>query len=426
MKTKSDIFFIRSDNDLDHIVPLIHILSDDENCRNIFIFGRNPIKTHKDDKRILFLLKKSKVKYLDIIDLSGSTFQIFIKFFRILYWGLIKISNINKFPKFNKIFNFLIYITRSSLFNLNNSFEQKININLIFNKVGELNEINSFTCDYHFDFIVAEILKSCKKNNIKTFAVPHSINHLSGTFSGEKFDLTFNNPVRSMGYLNNFDQVLAVNKIMLDRFISLGIPKDKIIVIGAVRFSKYWIKYLRSIYKTDFEHFSKYIKKDKISILLTLSKNIGHVNYQEVKRIIRAINYDDKYQLFIKPHSRLSSQSFSKDLISNSFIINDNTPSFVVSDNVDVTIFWGTSFIYDPLVNNKKILQIKYVFALECDFNKWFNEIEISSRDDLAKALELISNKKDLLSVQNRSKCIDFLVNGSVSNQKQKIIKIYV
>ena len=426
MKKTTDIFFIRSDNDLDHIAPLVHVLSENEKCGNIFLFGRNPLKSHEHDKRILFLLKNSKIKYIDIINLTSLFFLSFFKFLRILYWRLVNFSNNKKILKFNKIFNYFIYVNRLILFNLNEHVEQRIDINLIFKDLGGFNAINSFSCDYHSSFFVIKILKICKKYNIKTFAVPHSINHLSGNFSGEKFDLKFDNPVSSMNYLNYFDYVLSVNQIMFDRFIMLGIPKEKIIIIGSVRFSKDWINYLRTIYEIDIIEFSKKIKKHKINVLIVLSKKMGHVNYPEVKRIIRAINDDEKYELFIKPHSRLSSQPFPNDIIGNSFIIGDNIPTFVVSDQVDVTIFWGSSFIYDPLVNDKKILQIKYVFALECDFKKWLYEIEINSRDDLSKLLKLISNKVDPLSNKNRSKCIDVLVNGAVLNQKQKIINTYV
>ena len=75
-----------------------------------------------------------------------------------------------------------------------------------------------------------------------------------------------------------------------------------------------------------------------------------HVNMNEVYIIMRAIINDSRFKLLIKPHTRVGYNQIPYDIAKKAEAVADDVPTFVDTDQADLILFWGTSFIYDAVM----------------------------------------------------------------------------
>ena len=102
MNLKDHIFIFRSDNDLDHLVPILNLLLSNTNDNEINLFSRDPLRDFSNDFRIKYLKEKSNVLLTDLIIFNESWFKVLIiKSLRkadsysgpLLIWIMAKITN---------------------------------------------------------------------------------------------------------------------------------------------------------------------------------------------------------------------------------------------------------------------------------------------------------------------------------------------
>lgn len=357
---KKILVTLRTYNDIDHIIPIIWGLL--ERGHHVIIFGLSNYD-FENDYRIKFIKKYKKIK-------------IFL-------------------PKNEKkIFYFLKYNIISFLFFL------------IFNKV------DTFVSEWkrpRFMGLWGQLFYACKILNITKIAVPHGYNvFLNDNVNDVVLKMNKTNP-KIYSDRNEFDHYVFATDFQRDQAISLGISKKIAKSLGSTRYSFKWHKVLNTLEK-------KISYENKVSDMINICFMTPHWKYnvkkEETLKAIKNIANMDNVMLFIKPHTRGSgnlSISEVKNFENKVKYITSETSSEIIA-KTDIIIAFGSSIVFEAILQNKYILNAKFLHNNQTIFD---NEPSIYQADDMEELIEIIRTIKKNKPVKNK-------------NQNENILKKYI
>jgi len=419
MNLKDHIFIFRSDNDLDHLVPILNLLLSNTNDNEINLFSRDPLRDFSNDFRIKYLKEKSNVLLTDLIIFNESWFKVLIiKSLRKIYWKLL----LNKSVFLKKYINFISIVIHKLILRIKNNKEKKLCLKTLFAK-----NFKTITCDNNVD----EFVKKCKLysqlNGLELICFFHAIPHINSELFSSNLSLQKKQLKRTD--LNLFDTILIPNKVLKDRYVKWGVDDDKILIIGSIRFFRSWVNSVTSLEMNSVPSQKKNTLKRK-NILLIASKMQEHINSFEIFVLLRSIVNDDRFKLTIKPHTRNGRTGLPKDIERKSNVdFQSSTVSLI--ENADLILFWSTSVIYHAVGREKPILFLKYVYSLPFDFENIINSWNINNRNDFVEKINLfnsnnISWKKLYSNQKNEFKQIQkLLVDDNLDRSVNILNKLY-
>tara|TARA_Y100001958_G_scaffold152612_1_gene138997 strand:+ start:9410 stop:10669 length:1260 start_codon:yes stop_codon:yes gene_type:complete len=372
-KNNKHIFFVRADNDLDHLIPIIDLIFENKKNINFEIVTRDPLRDFSDDYRIKYLKKKIEFKISDLIILNNKSFSsIQVRFFRSIYWKLLYSKNYF----LSKLYSFICIYIHKYLIILKNKKESKILLNDVF-----IEKPSTITCDNSVDEFVLKCKKYCVQNKIKLIAFSHSIPHVNSKFMKSTFSLFLKKNI-STSPLSIFDKIFIPNDIIKAKLLYENVQANSLEIIGSPRFFDRWINKLVKMSTNNI------IKKSnsRKNILLIASKMQEHINSREIFLLLNSLINDSRFNLIIKPHTRNGRTGLPKKIISNS-IVEYNKSTVELVEESDLVVFWSTSFIYHVISRNKPIFLIKYVYSLPFDFEKYISSWNIYNRNDFVEKI---------------------------------------
>ena len=371
---KKAFFFLRHNNDIDHITPVLHKWLSNEEIETHIIICDN--KKYLEDYRIKYLKKFKNAKIYFISHL-----------FEKYGWK-------GKFYK--KIYDLILYI-RSNFYRhwLLRKF-------LFSNKILRILDKDIFlgidegivVFDWTANRFRHKIVKLAKKHGLVTISLPHgdepSINYMI-----YNKDLKYDFSKRDYSRFKVYDYVVVPNQLIKKKRY-LSFDQNKIKVLGSARFSDEWLDFIPKIRPT----FNLDYGKDKVKILLFLRPPSFPIFWDEVARTIKLISKFPNTYLIVNHHPRgggaLKELRNTRNILNVRHVITE-IPSENLMDWADLIIdVGGTSAVWDPIKKGKPVLMPEYLHANYDTVSSYIRESEIKHRDELYKFLIKFTDNKNL------------------------------
>jgi hypothetical protein len=406
--SKRHIFVARSDNDFDHAAPIIEILQNELNGSNGFILiTRDPLRSYLRDYRLDYI----DAKYIDsLLEFSNSFQSVVITLLRNLYWKL------QKWDIPFKIFSVLKYKIGLMIYHLLQGLRNSSDSKLLRFLTQELS-LSTISIDTGQDDFNKTILKErFISPSVQKIVFNHSIPHIDlSLMYGLDLDRKLTPEVDAV-----FDnhKIIIPNEHTYREYLRRGYNSDNLIIGGSPRFQKDWIRKIVPDSKTS-------SRCNEMKVLLIASKMQVHINRDEIFLILESIVKSDRFELWIKPHTRNGMSGIPNSIKSRAKIFHDDPTNDLV-EKCDLIIFWSTSYIYHAIQRNKPILFLRYVYSLPFLFDHLDNiGWEVNSRNDFHTKV----NKIYTLWSENKLENLDFKYENLLiemnPESNNKIVALY-
>jgi len=364
------VFFIRSNNDLDHMCPIIWRISEINKESHISIYTTGVDHYFPTDFRIKFLQKISNVSYCgDVVINSSNNFLDKALVQSIIFLNARKISS--RFSDKLMVFLTKIYQKKINNISFSNRFIRE-----------NLTDISAIVFDHSYYDFYSNIAAQNLKYGYKTIATPHGHDLFLNRMI--KDHLFYKNPsnLQMPTIESKVDKIIFHNEFYMNSAIDRGIvSKENSLSLGSSRFDLRWVKKLREMRKS-LRQVDLFDDK-KIKIVFMLSKQGYNSFPEELDRIVKLLSLFDEIGVVIKPHTR--NQKFLSKKYNNIFF--DNKHEFYSTDLIDwcdVVLFEHSCICLDPIQLNKPTILISSTHANLLVSNGVMLNWEVRTRDDLA------------------------------------------
>lgn len=350
------IVTLRSYNDIDHIVPIIWKVLREGHTVYLFGIGEH---NFEDDYRIKFLLKERKLVFSHIKSSLFNSLK-----YNLFYW----------------IF-----------------FIRKHNISLYLVEYSVMRYKGIRTHIFH-------AMRLLGKANV---AVPHGYNVFTNLYINSYMkEILIRNP-NIFKLRNNFTKYIFPQDLQEQLAIKMGIDSRITESLGSVRFSYLWHDQLSLI--------EKKLKRndDKFTICFMAPHWSYNVDQELTMKLIDKIAKVNGVILYIKLHTR-EGKSIDIGQLSNIEIISDET-SYSLIEKSDLVIAFGTSIIFEALLQNKPIIHPKYLHSNKTIFD------DVACLHQAENEMEVVSTINNLMSskIEIDSYCYKSLIFKYIYNNKK-------
>lgn len=251
--------FLRAYNDIDHTTPLIDLLFKKKKNYNLTICTFLNKFELKKNHNIEYLTNNLSLK-INFLNNEKKNIGYFLNF---LIFILKKIDA-------NRFFNRVLSIAIKYLSKIANIINKKIIINNIDILWGS-NKPKYILADYINTIVPPFSYISCRcyLEKIKLINLPHGLNIFTEQAVHPSRVKYLKNLIQSSEKTNSYyDYIITPNSNDYSHLLSVGNPKEKIFILGSLRFEKDWINFISSRYKKINNNLFFNSKKKNILILI--------------------------------------------------------------------------------------------------------------------------------------------------------------
>lgn len=379
-QTEKAIFFLRHNNDIDHITPVLYKwLSTEKIPTDVIITTK---RSHLDDPRINYLKQFPHVKIFHINDLfkKYSIPHIFNRY----YFSYD--TNVDNWVKKSKFVKKKVDKTIKRI--SEKLFKDMVNGIVVF--------------DWISIYFVRSMVDIAKKRGFTTISLPHGDRPYISIF--ETIDQLNYGALDAYEPLKMFDYVVVPNELNRIRFENY-MEKERIKVLGSPRYSDEWMDIVSGF-------IPKYEVKgseNKLKIVFFL-RNVGYpIFWDEVVRTIKLIMQFDEVYLIVKHHprnrnaKRLTQQLIEKypgikrNLDKNLKFIYESVNSGSLLKWTDIVIDIGTSVTWESVKQSKPVFMLEYIHANYSTVAYYIKNTEIKCRDELYDKISAFIKNKNVI-----------------------------
>jgi len=376
--TTKAFFFLRHNNDIDHITPVLYKWLSTENIPTDIIITTD--RKHLEDYRINYLkqYKNANIYYIDDLFKKNSLEHFFIKYY-------------------------FKYSTQADNYIKKMNFAKKISdkrIKKIAKKVFKGTNKGIVVFDWTYTYFVRQIVKIAQNKKFKTISLPHGdAPYVNQLITSNAMNYKFMDTHASADI---FDYLVVPNHLCYKRYDKY-LDKDKIKILGSPRYSDEWMDILLKMiqpYKVD-------ESKNKLKIVLFL-RNMGYpIFWEEVVRSIKFILQFPNVFLIVQHHPRNTrAEKLTKKLIKLfpelESIIDVNVKFNYKGVNSvsllkwsDLVIDVGTSITWDAIKQKIPVLMPEYLHANYSTVAYYIKASEIKHKDQFYEIIDsFVKNKK--------------------------------
>lgn len=373
------IFFLRHNNDIDHITPVLYKWLSTENVPTDVIITTS--QNLLQDERIKYIKKFKQVRVFHISDLfkKHSFPNIFNRFY------------FKYDTQFDNLFKRFPFLRRKA---------DEI-IGRIAKKLFEGMEKGIVVFDWTTIYFVRQIVRIAKNKKFTTISLPHGDRPYISLL--ETIDRLNYSGLDSYEPSKIFDYVVVPNDLNLKRYEKF-IEGNRIKILGSARYCDEWMEIISDFIPS----FNVKESDNKLKIVFFL-RNTGYpIFWEEVMRTIKLIMQFKGVYLIVKHHPRnTNAKKLTKKLISNYPEVKkdiDKNLKFIyhgVNSGsllkwADLIIDLGTSVTWDAVKQNKPVLMLEYLYANYSTIAYYMKTTELRCRDELYDILEKSIENKNL------------------------------
>ena len=401
-------FFLRHNNDIDHITPVLHKWLSTENVKTDVIIPTS--RELIDDYRIQYLKKYKNANIYFIADIFKKLSLEYL---------------------FNRVY--FKYDTQSdTVFKrapIAKKFADKI-IKRIANEIFKGVESGVVVFDWTATYFTQKIVEIAKYREFTTVSLPH----------GDRVYMSLMERINEISYdhlwktddADIYDYIVVPNKLCAERFQKVK-DKSKVKILGSSRYSDEWREII-----------SKYIPpyeikgdKDKLKIVMFLRNTGFPIYWEEVARSIKLISQFPDAYLIVKNHPRSANKkTLEKQLVNlypeieenfdkNLKFLYQGVNSFSLLNWADVTIDMGTSIAWEAVKQGKPVLALEYLNANYTYLADFIKGAEIKYRDQLYDTIDsFVKNKnRKFYDEKDRKRFINEIIDFPDKNNLERYSK---
>lgn len=369
-------FFVRNNNDIDHIVPVAWKIASNGGIVNLVITTH---PAYRRDHRISFLSSNQNVNVYHILDFIPIKATERIKILR----------NILNDKKPNEI-------------NFPDVWKDYCQNSIFFKAIIEKLFLNNKKCVACFDWIstpfVLDFLKILKEFRIKTVSLPHGINVFINQLVAKDM-INFNSIVQNSKLYNLFDHVVVAN-LLGKKYFSGSIQEKRIHVLGSPRYCREWREVVSSLIRMPSVNIAN---NARLKVAFFLRDQGYDIFWDEVLRTYLLILQFSDVHLIVKHHPRSGGQNILKRLHPRLFslqapnltIQTDEGSSVPLVEWADLVVDSGTSITIEAALCGKPVLCLEYLHPNRTVMAEHIRNCDIQTRDQLYNWIEIfLENKK--------------------------------
>ena len=411
---KRYFFVVRAYNDIDHFTPLIDYLTRNK-LAQVFLFSSLYLGHLLPNENLRYLERTYGIKPSYLLEKAATGW---VKRLENIYVHISSFSSKLLLPVkiqilVNKILGILYRFFQKQYKQKNYNWAAQI-----WKDVEPDLVVYDWVSPDSFPYLPITLL--AKENNVPVISIPHGVN----PFLDQKYTSKSQQHVKEAERKRleenlNFDWEVAHSQSNAQHMINRGVEKERIVVLGSVRFEDLWMKTQSAVFK-DYE-FQYKCKKNALKIVIFPNKLLYKGKISEIRDLVRATCKVSKC-VVIKPHTRGMKIDFLRDLIVKHDIrvAMHETPSSLLIDWCDVGVVWGSSIGIQLLGKKKSLIYPQFVHDNSTIFSKHLpnckalnieHYIELLSQLDSEKACcytdkQRMALLEDQVYVGNSSDCI--------------------
>jgi hypothetical protein len=200
-------------------------------------------------------------------------------------------------------------------------------------------------------YVVDAFLKAAGEMSIPVLALPHGIQLYTNEITKPK-----STEARRFAKFNQFDYIIATNKLRRDILVKAGVAKDKISVLGSARYCRAWLEQNSVIVPKTISKYSGV--SEKLKVVLMPSKPQCRLDLERMFASCRLIAELNGIEAVIKPHTRTHKvdQFGNYPLPDVSHVLTADLCGWA-----DVLLVVGSSVMTEALMRGKPALYLKYL-----------------------------------------------------------------
>jgi hypothetical protein len=404
---KKAIFFLRHNNDIDHIVPVLYKWLSTENISTDVIITTK--QSLLNDFRIEQLRQFKNVRIFHIND--------FFKKHTLPYWfNYFYFRDDTQADRFIKKFSFVRKKVDKS-------------IKKIADKIFKDMKEGFVAFDWTTTYFVNSMINIAKNKGFTTISLPHGdAPYLNYMIAKNAFNYSC---LDSYEPLKIFDYVVVPNIHFFKRYEKY-MDKDRIKILGSPRYCDEWMK-IMSKFTPEFKLEGS---EDKLKIVFFLRNTAFPIFWEEFVRTIKLIMQFPDVYMVVKHHPRsTASRRLTKRLIDfypeieenigkNLKFIYGKENSSSLLNWADLVMDMGTSTTWEAVKIEKPVLMPEYLHANYSTIAYYFKESEIKFKDQLYDTIKKFVENKNMkfYNEQEREKFIREVIDVP----DKKVLERYV
>jgi len=368
---KKVIFFLRHNNDIDHISPVIYKWITTKNIPVDIVITSQ--KKFLNDYRIEYLseqveaLERTDVHFYHITDILSSK----------LKWDY----NLCQFYLKHKIFKKFTRIE---------SVTEKI-VNYLISR--QFKDVGLFCFDWTDNYFTRTFCTFAKSLFIPTVTLPHGDVTFWNLIQREE-DINYAHSLQPYLKRSFFDYIVVPNQLCANHY-KFMIHENTVKILGSPRYCDEWLKIHNEIKpKQQFDIDAP------LKVVMFLRNKHWNINWKEVAVNIKLITQYEEIFLIVRNHPRgkmtyplLEKHPWMKK--QRNLLVDNKINSSVLMDWSDIVLDLGTSACWESVKNNKPTLMLEHLHANVSTIAHYMPKTIIHSRDELLDALrKFYKNKK--------------------------------
>lgn len=391
------LFFIRTFNDVDHMVPIIYKLAQ-HSSRKIFVLCQNPFFEIADDYRLNFLKEKFSHVMIDYIYNSYLptvmhrviAFLICNRYIRKTSKEGLALLCRFKLKEFVMWCSFMVFLK----FFYEWSYGRFVKKKYFAERWAErfLREMNATLLVFdHIDskqYLTESLLKASKKIGIQTVGVPNGLPLFSDS-SMINFDVYYREELKT-----NLDYLIVPHKVEANHRIRFGFNPEKLKIAGSARFCDEWEKILHKIVPSN--QLPNHKLNGKLKVVYMERGLDRHGHYKGIiKDTLRKIGDLDFIYLIVKPHTR-NNKLYYEDLPGHIDIAYDINSINLIRWS-DVVMGTVSSILLEALIQDKVFIYPKFFNKDKMLFEEMGACLAVNSYDEIVTALRKIRSEPNCI-----------------------------
>lgn len=371
-------FFLRHNNDIDHIVPVIYKWLSTEKIPVDIILTTE--KELLNDFRINLLRKFKNINIYHMSDIFDSYF-----------FRLNSDDSYLFFARLKRLENNFLFKNKSEKY-------YKLFAEKLFKDVKK----GVVVFDWKTSFIVQKTIELGKKRGFISVSLPHGDAPFISCME-LKDDIDYSCR-KSNADSKIFDYVVVPNKICFKRYEN-HLPSERIKILGSPRYCNEWMNILSDYIKP----YEFGFKNENLKIVFFLRGAGYSIFWEEVLRTIKLILQFPNISLIVKHHPRDNNpKKLTKDLLNlypelkeqinvNLKFIYGPEDSSRLLKWADIIVDMGSSVTWESIKQKKPVLMIEYLLPSYGTISYYIKASEIKSRDKLYDTIKSFTeNKKQI------------------------------
>lgn len=208
--------------------------------------------------------------------------------------------------------------------------------------------------------------------------------------------------------LKVFDYILAPNKLQQDHIERLGYPASQIKVLGSLRYEARWLSVLlEQVYAEEVRLQGNRSPK----IVLFLNKLVYRGSADSVNNLVRVCS--EIGSTVVKPHTRDMDVSFIHNVgqCGDTVVVDNTVASSSLIEWCDIALFWGTSMGIQVIARGKPFVYPSFAHGYQTIYETYFPDRVADSLDEVRRLLsEWRPVRADASSAQDRQRFLRDIV----------------